>query len=85
MRLIDLDRLKEEMCNWCEHKDECGFECDECYDMFVIERCPTVDAEPVVRCKDCKHFQPFRKHDGFCKIDSTLWDNDWFCAGGERR
>lgn len=43
---------------------------------------PTVDAVPVVRCKDCKHY------DGkWCLLlDMVNSDmGDWFCAYGERR
>lgn len=47
---------------------------------------PTVDAVPVVRCKDCKHYK-----DGFCYNPNTYDDEktrgntvpDWFCADGE--
>lgn len=57
-----------------------------------LENAPTVDAVPVVRCKDCKHR---RVHKSWfeCELDSadpydqgrTSWDDDWFCADGERR
>ncbi len=48
---------------------------------------PTVDAVPVVRCKDCKHRDPEdRKCD--CGHD-IMWqlprDDDWYCADGERK
>ncbi len=42
------------------------------------------DFAEVVRCRDCVHFQQFRPHDGFCKIDGMLWNNDFFCANGMR-
>lgn len=49
---------------------------------------PTVDAVPVVRCEDCKHYK-----DGFCYNPNTYDDEktcgnttkDWFCADGERK
>ena len=47
-----------------------------------IDWLPTVDAVPVVRCKDCKHY------DGkWCLLlDMVNSDmGDWFCAYGERR
>ena len=60
------------------------------YDVFGA---PTVDAEPVVRCKDCKWFNgtegenPF-SNVAFCDLDNNLVrfvdDND-FCSRGERR
>lgn len=43
------------------------------------------DVRHVVRCRDCIHFQQFRPHDGFCKIDGMLWNNDFFCANGENK
>lgn len=51
----------------------------------MILSAPTVDAVPVVRCKDCK----FGVIDGakyFCSTDGRIWcDGDWYCANGERR
>lgn len=51
----------------------------------MINDAPTIDAVPVVRCKDCK----FGVVDGtkyFCRIDGGIWcDGNWFCANGERR
>ena len=57
---------------------------DECRKMIGHAK-PTVDAVKVVRCGECKHFNPFRQHDGFCAIDGVLWDNNHFCKCGERR
>ena len=62
-----------------------------------IARFPGVDAVPVVRCKDCKHYGNDRlKRD--CTEDkrykprvcfhgayAKYRDPDWFCADGERR
>lgn len=50
----------------------------------VIESRPSVDAVPVVRCKDCI----FGEIDGakyFCRNDGMWCDGDWYCADGERR
>ena len=49
-----------------------------------MKNIPAADVRPVVRCRDCIHFQQFRPHDGFCKIDGMLWNNDFFCANGKR-
>ena len=51
----------------------------------IINSIPAADVRPVVLCKDCVHFQQFRPHDGFCNIDGMLWNNDFFCANGEKR
>ena len=65
-----------------------------------IVNAPTVDAVPVVRCKDCKHYHA---EQGWCDEHSSFIDergvkchpwesNDWrmfeeddFCSYGERR
>lgn len=45
---------------------------------------PTVDAVPVVRCKDCVY-----NENGTCThsecFDDTKYRPDYFCADGERR
>jgi hypothetical protein len=74
MRLIDADALDDEM----YHK---SFEVDDGrnvwnsglwirYKIFeeAIRDAPTVDAVPVIRCKDCKYYE-----DGDCWY---RWDND---------
>ena len=58
-----------------------------------IENAPTVDAVPVVRCKDCKHYD---NSEGicWCHLNSKFYPGgtDWhsfpedgFCSYGERR
>ena len=39
---------------------------------------PTIDAVPVVRCKDCKH----RFNDSWCEYADD--DDNFYCARGER-
>ena len=46
---------------------------------------PTVDAVPVVRCKDCKHGRLYRPNCVDCEFNELAKDADWFCADGERR
>jgi len=57
------------------------------YKMFenVIEGIPAADVVEVVRCGDCKHFDPFREKDGFCRIDGMLWQITHYCACGKRK
>lgn len=48
----------------------------------------TVDAVPVVRCKDCKYWFKNNGHDkSNCPIvDPHIWiDDDGFCSYGERK
>jgi len=69
MRLIDADAFKSWHCHNCEfYKKGCdGTWCDW-GTIIGLEAQPTVDAVPVVRCKDCKHYR-----DGDCWHE---WDND---------
>lgn len=62
-----------------------------------LENAPTVDAEPVVRCKDCKWYKESKHSElrpmRFCyrlKNDDGVpvgynWDDNDFCSYGERR
>lgn len=44
-----------------------------------IENAPTIDAVPVVRCKDCKYRED-------CELNGTgAPSHDWFCANGKRK
>lgn len=43
-----------------------------------LDKFPTIDAVPVVRCKDCKH----RFKDSWCEYVDD--DDNFYCAYGER-
>lgn len=50
-----------------------------------IEQAPTVDAVPVVRCRECKHHHDCETH--FCDalgMDCPD-DSEFFCSYGERK
>ncbi len=85
MRLIDADEL--------ERQEFDGEEaCFDYVDAEDIDNAPTVDAEVVVYCKDCKHCKEDAGLEGrgfFC----TLWglcgwhrvQPEGFCSYGERK
>ena len=54
-----------------------------------MEQTPTIDAVPVVRCKDCKHgeLDEAERDDYYlCHYHGCDWnDGDHFCSYGERR
>ena len=73
---------------------EFGSEWDDIWltrDEFVefIKKQPTIEAGPVVRCKDCKYGE--KESDNctfnyFCRYDGCAWNNgDHFCGYGERK
>ncbi len=95
MRLIDAEtfpnKLKEMMIQIDKNRGEpeedwflYGF------DEFVIaldvidlvKEMPTIDAVPVVRCKDCKYYNGI---DHYCVNDGVLVKADDYCSWGERR
>ena len=48
----------------------------------ILLHAPTVDAVPVVRCRECK----YRSKDGCPIIDADIWmDDEDFCSHGERK
>lgn len=49
----------------------------------TIDSEKTVDAEPVVRCKDCKMTE--RKYKWYCVKRQNIVNDDDFCSWGERR
>jgi hypothetical protein len=62
MRLIDADALMEIYARY-------EFTSDMGDAMEILSNFPTVDAVPVIRCKDCKYYRA----DGDCWHE---WDND---------
>ncbi|MDD6544863.1 MAG: hypothetical protein PUF20_10855 [Clostridiales bacterium] len=92
MRLIDGDGLWERLNYepWEHNADR-----DEIA-LPIVNAAPTVDAVPVVRCKDCKYY---RNHpNGLCYLHTEPKENergysgeevcvepDDFCSYGERR
>lgn len=83
MRLVDADALLQRA---IPH----GWSTPKWVSDIVIDDAPTIDAVPVVRCKECKHYKfadnrafgmPVKRCEvtGFEDVD----DND-FCSRGER-
>ena len=81
MRLIDGDKLQELpiRANRCdkEHANEHFINGIETV-LEYAEQLPTVDAEVVVRCKDCRYFKMYK-----CRMGYSRYDD--FCSYGERK
>lgn len=79
MRLIDADALLE------------GRQDHEMISTHLIWNAPTIDAVPVVRCRDCKWFDPSHPCGTIeplvfkCRLYGTFHIPDFFCGCGERR
>ena len=99
MRLIDADALEDVLVNhgfcYCGENEYN----DGVADGFLLARddvkqAPTIDAEPVVRCCDCKYLQCNMRQDGIlpfgvdeyeCRHWCGSCDPTDFCSYGERR
>lgn len=82
MRLIDADALERIILSEGSYQNMVGVLEEE------IDNAPTIDAEPVVRCKDCKYWQD---NNGGYPHEECRWgkeetpDETDFCSYGERR
>ena len=76
-RLIDADAFLEKMKCTSRYFDV----------VFDVEEMPTVDAVPVVRCRECKHCDPENHHcDHHMGTAAPLRRKpDDFCSYGERK
>lgn len=89
MRLIDADKLFNNMIIVVEKANEDVFRVTSEL-LGKIKNAPTIDAVPVVRCKDCKYIgSPLSPTDDYhtCKHQRAMIDApvDGFCCWGERR
>ena len=57
----------------------------------ALDKTPTVDAVPVIRCKDCKYRHESIMYGFECdkavypdEDSRNVFNGDWFCADGER-
>lgn len=88
MRLVDIEA---EVCADCVCRDKCDRQA-YCW----AKAMQTVDAVPVVRCKDCKHYRNYPN--GLCYLhtepktnargysgDAVCVEPEDFCSYGERK
>ena len=100
MRIIDADAMKrvyqEVLCNHVTCID-CSLFMDDKYCRFetMLSEAPTVDAVPVVRCRDCQHWKPTgskagnsfsdMEYIGGCEFTNYCRRGSDFCSYGERK
>ena len=95
MRLIDADRLSEAIYdNVPAPYEDASWAKENC--LAEIEAAHTIDAVPVVRCRECKHrytedcpmyFHASYWHEGYEEYvddDTDHTEDDYFCQEGER-
>ena len=91
MRLIDADALGLDI-NRKAHENFPANRNLTLYAESLLAHAPTIDAVPVVRCKDCKHYKPpkvsahYVNHTQYCtRVVTMKVSPDSFCSYGERK
>ena len=90
MRLIDAEKLVDML-----YDNEFAVLCPLDEVSGVVDACPTVDAVPAVRCRDCKHFREYITVGTVCtkyvkslggrEVGLRATGKDDFCSYGERK
>lgn len=98
MRLIDADRLSEAIYdNVPAPYEDASWAKENC--LAEIEAAQTIDAVPVVRCRECKHHRDKNEQEQQYLVEDVLictspdatddcWNAVWpdhFCSYGERK
>ena len=82
MRLIDADALNASLLRWDGSETKYCYPCREI--LTTIDAQPTIDAVPVIRCKDCKNFVD-EEDQSYCIDMAGQCDGNGFCAWAERK
>ena len=84
MRLIDADALHRKVKMETNPYGKPTIDYDSGVKVLEwIDKAPTVDAVPVVRCKDCA--VPHNKYTGCPKLNGLVTPPDFYCPFGERK
>jgi hypothetical protein len=89
MRLIDADALKSKVQAQEWKRDPAVMLALDWIYMLINEQ-PTIDAVPVVRCKECRHydttgFPALNPGTGWCNKMGKGIHDDFYCFYGERK
>ena len=91
MRLIDADALKKKLIYFEIEFDDGHHEIHYAYKEKDVDDAPTIDAVPVIRCKDCRYSRDeYGDGDCYCKRSGRelQWIGrrwDFFCAAGRKK
>ena len=89
MKLIDADKLEYQMLYKENFLKGSGYEAQAIWKEDIDSQ-PTIDAVPVVRCKDCMYknvyrFPPEYDERDYCEKHDMVVDGANFCSWAERR
>ena len=77
MRLIDADAAYKVLADYYHHRMETQYKALK----EALSKVPTIDAEPVVRCKDCDHWV----WPNTCGLEVITSYEDDFCSKAEKK
>ena len=95
-KYIEIEAALQSACKGCniEFDDQPCEPCD-CYIREKLLAVPTIDAVPVVRCRECKHWKPSgskagnsfsdMEYIGGCEFTNYYRSESDFCSHGERK
>lgn len=85
MRLIDARAYCKELCAERDYPSR-SQEFIDAIEVAIADLgdMPTIDAVPVVRCKNCQHYWKNVNTFGYDGVCTTVSDND-FCSKGKRK
>lgn len=83
-RLIDAENVTK---NLNEMKERLGCNAIMIDGMVegLLNQEPTVDAIPVVRCKDCRYCTDCKYGDAYCMMNMIWYKEDHYCSDGIRK
>ena len=90
MKLIDADEIENKAVPMDSYD---GFWSGTAVKLSVIRKSPTIDAVPVVRCRECKHLNVLNRKELYAHCPKTntvflpfeLDTREHFCSLGERK
>lgn len=90
MRLVDADALLAELHQYdddCAFKDEFEYGLQQRLDtcIYAVEDAPTVDAVPMVRCKDCRWRTDKSGSTAWMPCRALVTPDNFSCVIGERK
>ena len=90
MRLIDADELRKDVLELPDCPNGYSDTFDKSLIIALVDEAPTVDAVPVVRCKDCRWYKTDYSWNGkeyrFCEFGHDIFRKaDDFCSRAERK
>ena len=84
-RLIDADALFDQLTRFQRKLHDADRELTANQCIAFIENAPTVDAVPVVRCKNCRWYDGLDWCNKLRISGVKAVEEYWFCADGERK